>query len=381
MRSEFPCAASQNLAVPVHAVRRHWQRIGLGSERPALARHAELPLNGLVMRPQIVVADRPIRTNTFCRKRAEIVLMESRHHAEPGQSAAADTRSRFRNHKVRADEFARLGPHDFTRICLCILQSSVPAEPRPRFQYDNSQPARRHPQRHGAPVAPAPTMSTSKAGVRSRENESRIDASLLSVEWQSFTEVNLRVSTTQAITENIEPPAVFVIRRTSNCRIDIDRPTRGGMHHDEHEPDNFGTGHLDRIFDQGRDCSRCSRGTGEESRPSGKVREIHAGTGTPADLTLLMDGISLADAESDAAKSFPVRVTVDARKPLHAINPLIYGASGVEPARAKALGLSAVRWGGNRSSRYNWKTAGRQRRVRLVLLKRQGGPMVRLREQ
>ena len=30
--------------------------------------------------------------------------------------------------------------------------------------------------------------------------------------------------------------------------------------------------------------------------------------------------------------------------------------SGVEPGRAKALGLSAVRWGGNRSSRYNWKT-------------------------
>ena len=96
--------------------------------------------------------------------------------------------------------------------------------------------------------------------------------------------------------------------------------------------------------------------TGEESRPSGKVREIHAGTGTSAGLTLLMDGISLAQAESDAAKPFPVRVAVDARKPLHAINPLIYGASGVEPARAKALGLSAVRWGGNRSSRYNWKT-------------------------
>ena len=50
-----------------------------------------------------------------------------------------------------------------------------------------------------------------------------------------------------------------------------------------------------------------------------------------------------------------VHVTVDVHKPLHAISPLIYGASSVEPARA-ALGVSAVRWGGNRSSRYNWKT-------------------------
>jgi Glycoside hydrolase family 44 len=96
--------------------------------------------------------------------------------------------------------------------------------------------------------------------------------------------------------------------------------------------------------------------TGEESRPGGTVREIPTGTFTPAGLTLLMDGTRLAQAESDAAKPFPVRVTLDARQVLHAINPLIYGASGVEPARAKDLGLSAVRWGGNRSSRYNWKT-------------------------
>jgi len=63
-----------------------------------------------------------------------------------------------------------------------------------------------------------------------------------------------------------------------------------------------------------------------------------------------------ASAESDPAKSYAVRVTIDARKPLHAINPLIYGASAVEPARAKTSGVSAVRWGGNRSSRFNWKT-------------------------
>jgi Glycoside hydrolase family 44 len=97
-------------------------------------------------------------------------------------------------------------------------------------------------------------------------------------------------------------------------------------------------------------------GSGEKSRPRATVRQIHVGASTPADRMLLMGANASAQAESDAAKPFPVRVTLDARKPLHAINPLIYGASGVEPARAKVLGLSAVRWGGNRSSRYNWKT-------------------------
>jgi hypothetical protein len=75
-----------------------------------------------------------------------------------------------------------------------------------------------------------------------------------------------------------------------------------------------------------------------------------------ADETLLIEDVGFAQAEADVAKPFSVRVTLDARKPLHTIDPLIYGASGVEPARAKVLGLSAVRWGGNRSSRYNWKT-------------------------
>jgi len=66
--------------------------------------------------------------------------------------------------------------------------------------------------------------------------------------------------------------------------------------------------------------------------------------------------IGLLATLSLAAEPYAARVVFDARKPLHAISPLIYGASSVEPARARILGLSAVRWGGNRSSRYNWKT-------------------------
>jgi hypothetical protein len=92
--------------------------------------------------------------------------------------------------------------------------------------------------------------------------------------------------------------------------------------------------------------------------------EMHFGTSSPGDLTLWIDDIGYAGGEAPspgapdpgAAAIYSVRVMIDARKPLHLISPLIYGASAVEPARAVAFGASAVRWGGNRSSRYNWKT-------------------------
>ena len=133
---------------------------GIGSvvlfrrEWAALARHAELLFDLLIVWPQIVVTDWPIRTHAFGGERAEIVAMESRHYAQPGQSAAAHARSGFRNHKVRADKVARLGPHDFARICLRVLQGRWPAEPRPGFKYAYRQPVRRHPQRHERPGRP-----------------------------------------------------------------------------------------------------------------------------------------------------------------------------------------------------------------------------------
>ena len=156
MRTELQRSTRQHLGMPVHAMRRHWQRVGFRREWPALARHAELPFDLLIVRPQIVVTDWPIRTHAFGGERAEILAMESRRHAQPGQSAAAHARSRFRNHEVRADKVARLGPHDLARVRLRVLQSRVPAEPRPGFQYGNRQPVRRHPQRHqrtGRPCA------------------------------------------------------------------------------------------------------------------------------------------------------------------------------------------------------------------------------------
>ena len=60
-------------------MRRHWQLVGLRREWPALARHAELAFDLLIVRPQIVVTDWPIRTHAFGGERSEILAKESRH--------------------------------------------------------------------------------------------------------------------------------------------------------------------------------------------------------------------------------------------------------------------------------------------------------------
>lgn len=51
-----------------------------------------------------------------------------------------------------------------------------------------------------------------------------------------------------------------------------------------------------------------------------------------------------------------VTVEFEASKPRHKMLPYIYGVSGMSLEKAKELGVPALRWGGNRSSRYNWKT-------------------------
>jgi hypothetical protein len=96
-----------------------------------------------------------------------------------------------------------------------------------------------------------------------------------------------------------------------------------------------------------------------EGVDAGRLWEIHLGTPSPGDLTLWVDDIGFARSKgsqaADSGRAYAVRVTVEAGRPLHAISPFIYGASAVEPKKAKQYGLTTVRWGGNRSSRYNWK--------------------------
>ena len=72
-------------------------------------------------------------------------------------------------------------------------------------------------------------------------------------------------------------------------------------------------------------------------------------------------------------------VSVDAGRPSHPISPMIYGASAVGGEAAAVAGLTTTRWGGNRSSRFNWQREGRQRGLRLVLPERQGRHAGRIR--
>jgi hypothetical protein len=92
-----------------------------------------------------------------------------------------------------------------------------------------------------------------------------------------------------------------------------------------------------------------------------RLWEIHFATETPGELTLWVDDIAFTSASSkpttnaQPANSYSVRVTVTPDKVLHPISPYIYGVSAVDAVKAKQFGVSMIRWGGNRSSRYNWK--------------------------
>ncbi|HEV3167695.1 MAG TPA: glycoside hydrolase family 44 protein [Isosphaeraceae bacterium] len=95
-----------------------------------------------------------------------------------------------------------------------------------------------------------------------------------------------------------------------------------------------------------------------------RLWEIHFGTASPGDLTLWVDDIGFeaegrdspsAGVVAKTGRSISVRAVVKTEHVLHPISPLIYGASAVEPPKAREYGLTTVRWGGNRTSRYNWK--------------------------
>ncbi|HWE25800.1 MAG TPA: glycoside hydrolase family 44 protein [Myxococcales bacterium] len=65
-------------------------------------------------------------------------------------------------------------------------------------------------------------------------------------------------------------------------------------------------------------------------------------------------------ARAGAAPRRELQLTVDCEKPRHRISPLIFGVghserSDAERAQPWELGATAVRWGGNSSSRYNWE--------------------------
>src|SRR4051812_34479071 len=77
---------------------------------------------------------------------------------------------------------------------------------------------------------------------------------------------------------------------------------------------------------------------------------------TAAGLTASLVGVMLTGqaATSAAAVTGPA-LSIDVSAARHAISPDIYGLNGGDPAFNAEIGQSVARWGGNATSRYNFK--------------------------
>ena len=83
---------------------------------------------------------------------------------------------------------------------------------------------------------------------------------------------------------------------------------------------------------------------------SGRGAAVHASAGTTK-----KDPTPHTASPNQPATS--VNVTVDVLLDRHAISPYVYGGSYPKDAPTISdSGLTVVRWGGNATSRYNWKT-------------------------
>ena len=63
----------------------------------------------------------------------------------------------------------------------------------------------------------------------------------------------------------------------------------------------------------------------------------------------------LAAAPAAAVGAAPIAVNVDFNARGRPISPLIFGVSYGDAARNQAIGYTLVRWGGNATTRYNWR--------------------------
>jgi hypothetical protein len=69
----------------------------------------------------------------------------------------------------------------------------------------------------------------------------------------------------------------------------------------------------------------------------------------------LVAGALTAQVAADPAAAAGVTLSVDMAAARHPISPDIYGLNGADPAFAAEIGLPVARWGGNASTRYNFK--------------------------
>jgi hypothetical protein len=88
------------------------------------------------------------------------------------------------------------------------------------------------------------------------------------------------------------------------------------------------------------------------NRRSGKPRSIMA-AGLAA--SVVAATFTVPTATSAAAATAGPALSVDVSAARHAISPDIYGLNGGDPAFNAEIGQSVARWGGNASSRYNFK--------------------------
>jgi hypothetical protein len=72
-------------------------------------------------------------------------------------------------------------------------------------------------------------------------------------------------------------------------------------------------------------------------------------------LTLLATVAATQGVPAPAAAAAALTLSVDVFAARHRISPDIYGMNGADPAFAAEIGLPVARWGGNASSRYNFK--------------------------
>lgn len=72
-------------------------------------------------------------------------------------------------------------------------------------------------------------------------------------------------------------------------------------------------------------------------------------------VSLVAAGLTTQAAPTPAAAASGLMLSVNVSATRHAISPDIYGLNGADPAFAAEIGMPVARWGGNASSRYNFK--------------------------
>jgi hypothetical protein len=88
------------------------------------------------------------------------------------------------------------------------------------------------------------------------------------------------------------------------------------------------------------------------ARRQRKLRQV---TATAVVLSLVATALTTQFGAVPAAAAATVTLSVDVSAVRHRISPDIYGMNGAEAAFAAEIGLPVARWGGNASSRYNFR--------------------------